>query len=159
MLVDSPAALPIRRLLMKCPHSCAMIWLSIVPSRLSDAWRSICSVTGLLISAFLSAFAVASVTDRTGMVTPPPVPPSAMVPSATLSAMMMPIAPAPCAFCALVRNWQVPRSIMTILPTTCAALESPEQPSPGGAMPSTPTMSEPLTLKFCGPKPVATPAS
>ena len=160
MFVDRPPALPTRRLLMKCPHSCATIWLSSEPSRRSDVWRASVSVTGPPASAALSAFAVASVTDSTGIVTVPDVPEivNGVVPPVVVSARITPIAPAPCAFDIFTGFVQLPRSSITILPATWAAFVSPAQPSPAGGNASSPTMSEPVTLNVCGPMPPEMPA-
>ena len=158
MFVDKPAASPIRRLLMKCPHSCATIWLSIEPSRWIGLCRAMVSVTVPEPSAVLNELPAASVTESTGIVSVPVPPMAGGVEEEALSAMMQPIAPAASTFWAFARNEQVPRSINAILPEMAPPFVSAEQPSLVGAASSTTRTRLPETLKFWGPNPVATPA-
>src|SRR3546814_3849336 len=86
---------------------------------------------------------------------PGSVPPSAGggVP-ATLSAITIPVAPAACAFWALITNVQAPRSSSTRFPATTDGLLSGSQPSLPAPTPSVPRTTVPLKLAgvIAGPK-------
>ena len=129
-LVVRPLASPIRRLLMKCPHSWAMIVLSsaLLRSALLPCMRN---TTPPAVSAGRSACA----TMMAGMATLEPNMPAAIAAGAlaTLFTITTPTAPACCAFSTFAENSQVPRSMRAILPLRLAELVSATQPSVGSA--------------------------
>src|SRR3546814_6015640 len=65
---------------------------------------------------------------------------------ATLSAITIAVAPAACAFRALMTNVQAPRSSSTMLPSTVPGLVSGSQPSLPAPAPSSPRTTVPLKL-------------
>src|SRR3546814_15007323 len=65
---------------------------------------------------------------------------------ATLSAITIAVAPAACAFRALMTNVQAPRYSTTMLPATVPGLVSGSQPSLPATAPSSPTSAVPLNL-------------